>query len=301
MARDPVTLAAGGIVWRPRAAPSSDAGDRQRVEVLVAHRPQYDDWTFPKGKPEGREDLTVAAVREIAEETGMRVRLGHPLPDTSYAFTGGTKQVAYWCARLVGTDNAFTPNKEVDEIRWVRLGEARRLLTYQHDSDLIDTFADLRETKAHRSRTLIVLRHAKAEPRDGWTGDDLERPLAEAGAARADDLAPVLGAYGIRRVVTSPAVRCVQTVEPFAHGISTFLEIDDRLSEDTRSGDVNRSITALMDRKKPTVACTHRPTLPWVFDAIGTDLTELKAGSGIVVHHRKGVVHATEPLGRPSA
>ena len=301
MARDPVTFAAGGIVWRPRAVPSSNAGDRQRVEVLVAHRPRYDDWTFPKGKPEGREDLTVAAVREIAEETGMRVRLGHPLPDTSYAIAGGTKQVAYWSARLVGTEDEFTPNKEVDEIRWVRLGEARRLLTYQHDIDLIDAFADLRETRAHRSRTLIVLRHAKAEPRADWEGDDLERPLTEVGAARADDLAPVLAAYGIRRVVTSPAVRCAQTVEPFAHGISTFLEVDDRLSEDTRSGDVNRSINALVDRKKPTVVCTHRPTLPWVFDAIGTDLTELNAGSGIVVHHRKGVVLATEPLGRPSA
>ena len=48
------------------------------------HRPRYDDWTFPKGKPEAGEDLAATAVREVAEETGMRVRLGHPLPDTTY-------------------------------------------------------------------------------------------------------------------------------------------------------------------------------------------------------------------------
>lgn len=299
MAREPVTTAGGGIVWRHRASPTSEPGGSRRVEVLVGHRPRYDDWTFPKGKPDPGEDLTVTAVREIAEETGLRVRLGHPLPDTTYGITDGIKQVSYWCARPVGPEQEFVPNREVDEIRWLRLGAARKLLSYEHDVELLDTFVELREAKTHRSRTLIVLRHAKAIGRDDWEGDDLERPLTDAGIDRAAALVPLLGAYGVRRVVTSPAVRCAATVEPYAHDISTFLEVDDRLSEDTRSSQVDRSVTTVLEHKKPVVVCTHRPTLPWLFDAIGLDTVDLKAGQGVVVHHRKGVALAVEPLGRP--
>jgi 8-oxo-dGTP diphosphatase len=146
-----------------------------------------------------------------------------------------------------------------------------------------------------------VLRHAKAESRDDWSGDDLERPLDSAGTERAKALSPLLHAYGVRRIVSSPTTRCTQTVEPFAHEIGTFLEIDDRLSEGTSFADVNRSISAMLDRKKPIVVCTHRPTLPWIFDAVGADTVDLRPGEGVVVHHRKGVVLATEPLGHSDA
>ncbi len=267
----------------------------------MAHRPRYDDWTFPKGKPESGEDLAATAVREVAEETGLRVRLGHPLPDTTYLISEGPKVVSYWAARTVGPEPEFKPNKEVDKIKWVRLGEARKLLTYVHDIELLDAFAELRESKAHRTRTLIVLRHAKAKARDSWKGDDLERPLNSVGTAQAAALTPILNAYGVRRVISSPALRCTQTVEPFAHGISTFLEIDDRLSEDTRFSQVNRSLSAMLDHKKPVVVCTHRPTMPWVFDALGAEIVDLKPGQGVVVHHRKGVVLAAEPLDHPSS
>lgn len=294
MGSERITTAAGGIVWRKRPGPRRA---EPRVEVLVVHRPSYDDWTFPKGKTDPGETLQATAVREIGEEAGVRVRLGHPLQDISYPISTGTKHVAYWCARVIGPDEAtpFVPNKEVDEIRWVSPREARKLLTYEHDVDLLETFNDLRARQAHRTRTLIVLRHGKAVPRSDDL-DDMDRPLTSSGGARAKELVPLLDAYGVRRVVSSPAVRCAQTVEPFAHSISTFLEIDDRLSEDTRAALVQRSVASLLDRKKPVVLSSHRPTLPWIFDAIGTDLTELAPGQGIVVHHRKGVVHATEKL-----
>jgi phosphohistidine phosphatase SixA/8-oxo-dGTP pyrophosphatase MutT (NUDIX family) len=294
MARERIINAAGGVVWRKRAG---SGRSEPRVDVLVVHRPSYDDWTFPKGKVDPGEALQRAAVREIAEETGLRVRLGPRLVQVSYALAAGTKAVDYWSARVVGQDDAtpFVPNKEVDEIRWVGLREAQALLTYQHDNEVLEDFRSLREQQGHRARTLIVLRHAKAASRADHA-DDLERPLTSVGAARAAALVPLLGAYGIRRVVSSPAVRCAQTVEPYAHSISTFLEIDERLGEDTRAAQVDRSVAALLDRKKPVVLCSHRPTLPWVFDAIGGDVHELAPGAGVVVHHRKGKVIATELL-----
>jgi len=294
MPSERIINAAGGVVWRKRAG---SGRAEPRVDVLVAHRPSYDDWTFPKGKVDPGEALQTTAVREVAEETGLRVRLGPRLVQVSYPVAAGTKVVDYWSARVIGqgATEPFTPNKEVDEIRWVGVREARELLTYKHDIQVLEDFRSLRERQGHRARTLIVVRHGKAAPHADYD-DDLERPLTPVGVEQASKLVPLLSAFGVRRIVSSPAVRCAQTVEPYAHSISTFLEIDDRLSEDTRAAQVDRSVTALLDRKKPVALCSHRPTLPWIFDAIGTDVHELATGEAVVVHHRKGKVIATEKL-----
>jgi phosphohistidine phosphatase SixA/8-oxo-dGTP pyrophosphatase MutT (NUDIX family) len=294
MPSERIINAAGGVVWRKRAGTGPA---EPRVDVLVVHRPSYDDWTFPKGKVDPGEALQTTAVREIAEETGLRVRLGAPLVQVTYPVAAGTKVVDYWCARAIGQGTAepFTPNKEVDELRWVGLREAGKLLTYEHDIAVLDDFRGLLERKGHRTRTLIVVRHGKAAPRGDYD-DDLQRPLTPVGLEQSRTLVPLLTAYGVRRVVSSPAVRCAQTVEPYAHSISTFLEIDDRLAEDTSAAQVDRSVAALLDRKKPVALCSHRPTLPWVFDSIGTDVQELATGEAVVVHHRKGKVIATEKL-----
>ncbi|MGJ9411619.1 NUDIX domain-containing protein [Aeromicrobium sp. CF4.19] len=298
MARERLVTAAGAIVWRRRR--SEAASSRRAVEVLLVHRPRYDDWTFPKGKPDPGEDLLTTAVREVAEETGEVVRLGVPLPDARYHVSAGPKSVSYWVGRSTGqTDPPFTSNREVDEVRWVRPRDARALLTYEHDIDLLEAFTDLRDTKTHRARTLVVLRHAKARARDSWTGPDADRPLTGAGEQRALDVADLLTAYGVRHVATSPAVRCARTVEPFAGLAEVPLVTDARLTEDARPADVRRSVAALLDRKKPAVLCTHRPTLPWVLAALDLPDVDLAPGEGLVVHHRKGVVLTTEPLGKP--
>lgn len=127
--------AAGGVVWR-----SKKGGG---VEVLVAHRPRYDDWSFPKGKLDPGEDHESAAWREVWEETGYECELGDELPEVRYADRfGRTKRVRYWAMQVTGGD--FEANDEVDEVRWLSPKKAGRLLTYQHDVELL---ADLRPSE----------------------------------------------------------------------------------------------------------------------------------------------------------
>jgi 8-oxo-dGTP diphosphatase len=116
--------AAGGIVARD--------GD-----VVLVHRPAYDDWTFPKGKAEGDETDEDCALREVHEETGLRCRLGDELPPTEYVDSRGRpKRVRWWRMELVA-DDGFAPNDEIDEVRWVAPAEAAQLLTYGRDHALL--------------------------------------------------------------------------------------------------------------------------------------------------------------------
>ncbi|WP_286930991.1 MULTISPECIES: NUDIX hydrolase [Aeromicrobium] len=284
-----VIPAAGGIVWR-KAGPSGSGG----IEVLLVHRPGYDDWTFPKGKADPEEPLPVTAVREILEETGYRVRLIHPLPEVTYRVRGGLKQVAYWVARPLDDQSDFRPNREVDDVRWFAPRAARKKLTYEHDRRLLESFEDLVARKSHKARTLVVLRHAKAVPRDAFDGGDRDRPLAAAGHDRAKELVPLLSAFGVRRIVSSPATRTVQTVDPYVAATDELLELDDRLVEGASPAKVERAVEALLGTKRPTVACTHRPTLRDVYAALGVSGPVLAPGHALVIHHRKGKVLASE-------
>ena len=122
--------AAGGVVWKPDA--------EGRPEVLLVHRPRYDDWSLPKGKRDPGETDEECARREVLEETGLRVELGAELPEVRYRdHKDRPKVVRYWVMRPTGPPTPFVPNDEVDEIRWCPLDEAVRRLTYEHDRDLV--------------------------------------------------------------------------------------------------------------------------------------------------------------------
>ncbi|MCU1369560.1 MAG: hydrolase [Ilumatobacteraceae bacterium] len=120
--------AAGGILWR-----RAEAGG---VEVLVVHRPRYDDWSFAKGKCEPGESFAETAEREVLEETGFSVAFGPALDEVHYHdHKGRSKQVRYWAMTVVS--GRFTPNDEVDEARWVSVDEAEALVSYAHDAALL--------------------------------------------------------------------------------------------------------------------------------------------------------------------
>jgi 8-oxo-dGTP diphosphatase len=108
-----------------------------RGRIIVVHRPKYDDWSMPKGKLEPGETWEQGAVREVEEETGLRVRLGEELGDEHYIDNKGRPKTVRWFRMDALEDPGFTPNDEVDERRWITPEEAASLLTYQRDRDLL--------------------------------------------------------------------------------------------------------------------------------------------------------------------
>ena len=132
-AKPRLVRAAGGLVWR-----SGTGG----VEVVVVHRPAYDDWSFPKGKLDDGESELQAALREVEEEIGVRCSIGRDLGTISYIDgRGRPKIVRYWEMTFADGDE-LRPANEVDEARWVTLGDAVGLLTYEHDRGMLDRMRD---------------------------------------------------------------------------------------------------------------------------------------------------------------
>jgi len=259
--------------------------DEGGVQVALVHRPRYDDWGFPKGKAKPGEHRLLTAVREVAEETGLRPVLGRPLKQVFYRAQGRPKRVDYWAATLSapppegqGSGGAadshaqpafvppgqaeFVPNDEVDKLEWLPVAEAEQRLTYPHDVRL------LREFAAAPASTVpyIFLRHASAVAKEGWPDDGLLRPLDEAGRVAAYRLAELLACFGPARVFSSAAARCVETVLPYTVHVGVAASAEPALTLFTAGGAApSARLGELLADGLPMILCGHGETLPSLY------------------------------------
>jgi len=264
--------------------------------VALVHRPAYNDWSLPKGKLEKREPAYAAAVREVEEETGVRIRLGAPLSDVSYRVIKGPKIVHFWVGYAV-SETARRPDHEVDEVEWVPIAQARERLTYADEAVVLDEALAMPETTA-----FVVVRHAKATLRKDWSGDDNKRPIDPKGKAQASNLMDLLDAYGIGLLKSSTSVRCVQTLEPYAKRTKLPVKpvslLSEEIGEEHLAG-VQRYVRKLMVRsggtRTGTVVCGHRPVLPAMIAGVDLEPHPMVAGAALVVHvDDEGLVVAHE-------
>ena len=242
-----VVRAAGGLLVRPESS--------GLVRVAVVHRPRYDDWSFPKGKADEGEADEDTALREVEEETGLRASLDVELPTIRYLdHMGRPKVVRYWV--MHPQDGTFSPGDEVDELRWTTFGGAEALLTYDHDRALIRALRRLLPP----GQPVYLVRHAKAGDRARWTEDDRFRPLTKKGRHQAEALVDVFRDRVVERIVTSPYVRCVQTVRPLALERRLTLETDAALGEAVSVEASLELLARIADA--PTVLCSHGDVIP---------------------------------------
>ena len=306
-------LAAGALLWRP--GPGGP-------EVALVHRPKYDDWSLPKGKADKGETPPLTAVREVLEETGHPIALGRPLPNQRYPVTGADglqreKLVRWWVAEAApptrdgaGAEQPairLAQESEIDAVEWVPVGDVPARASRPADVDLVAAW----RAGPQRTRALIVLRHANAVARRTWDGPDLERPLTPRGLVQARALPGLLAAYGVTRLMSSPAARCVQTLAPYADGPPPHgpMELDAAFDE-VDVEEAGPALLALLDTPTAspapvphlpgTVVCTHRPTLGPLLAALAERIDgPLPAGklakAGMhVLHVAAGRVVATE-------
>jgi 8-oxo-dGTP diphosphatase len=260
--------AAGAVLWRPAGGSDPASAD---VEIALIHRDRYDDWSFAKGKAEPGEHALTTAVREVQEETGLRSVLGRRLPSIEYEVLGRPKRVKYWAGRAAAdsaaADDVFVPNDEVDELEWLPAAEARERLTSPLDVHVLDGFL----AAPAETFPIILQRHGKAERRSSEYPDDLARPLALAGRQQAMVLAEALAAYGTKDLISSPAVRCVQTVRPYSESHDVELRTDTALTEISYVH-APRAIVSwlreLADQRRGTIVCTHGPLLDELIGAV---------------------------------
>ncbi|MGH9224322.1 MAG: SixA phosphatase family protein [Acidimicrobiales bacterium] len=113
---------------------------------------------------------------------------------------------------------------------------------------------------------IYLVRHAKAGDRDKWSAPDHLRPLSKKGHAQATGLVGQLGDRGITRILSSPFVRCVQTVEPLANHLDLKVEEDDVLAEAAAPQDVAALARELVTEGEQAVLCSHGDVIPLLLD-----------------------------------
>ena len=251
--------AAGGVVWRP-----ADNG----VEVLLVHRPAHGDWTLPKGKPHPPEEPHETALREVWEETGLHCRITSPAGMIHYITGGEDKLVRYWAMRP--TDGSFVSNQEVDEVRWLPSGEAVECSPTATTQSWWHPSTRTAGSEAHGSTwsgTPMPAIRASGRVTTGFAR------LSRKGWRQTAAITELLRFVGIERIISSPYLRCTQTVEPLAEQLGLKVEEHPALAE---GSDFDQS-EALLDEVARTTAvlCSHGDIIPALLDRLNRRGVEL--------------------------
>ncbi|CAI3802289.1 NUDIX hydrolase [Pseudarthrobacter sp. MM222] len=253
--------AAGAIPWRLNSA------NKDELEVLLIHRPRYDDWSWPKGKIDPGETVPECAAREVEEEIGLSAPLGIPLPPIHYHVPAGLKVVHYWAVDVDGA-KLVPDGKEVDSVMWCSPEKAARLLSNPSDVGPLEHLVTAHGHGELDTWPLLIVRHAKAKPRSSWTKAEGERPLAATGMRQAQAVGRLLQAWKPARIVSSPWLRCVATIAPYAKASDAKVKLNEALTEHRHGRSPQKTaavVAALFDKKRAVALCTHRPALPTVF------------------------------------
>ncbi|MFP1710966.1 NUDIX hydrolase [Gardnerella vaginalis] len=289
-------------------------------ELCLVYRPKYDDWSWPKGKNEDNESHRHTAVREVGEETGYAVTLGPHIAQIEYPLenegkksisksgaknssqnnnkTGVIKRIHYWMMREIDENAAmkrlpaFGPIKpakptEIGNVTWLTPSKARKKLTHDSDRKVLDAFLEKLHAGQTEYKTLILVRHGKAESRKSWQGSEATRPITPLGSASSYALGRELACYAPNRIVSSPWKRCVETVATFAHDSSLSIEQIAELTEDHHENKPKSTLSVLISEiqnldcnaqntqntqnteaniNNSTVMCLHRPIIGTFFD-----------------------------------
>ena len=278
--------AAGGVVWRVVDG---------KLLVLLIHRTRYRDITLPKGKVDPGEMLAETAVREIHEETGIRVALGVPVGLSRYHLPSKRQKIVhYWAAEATDAAiraSAFLPNREIAALEWVTPKKAKSILSYPVDVEILQNFVRLVDEGVLRTFPIIALRHAKALGREEWDGKDLARPLTARGKKQANAIVGPLLAFGTRKIISSPAIRCIKTVAPLSASLAAKIEKSPLIGQDAWEEGKSDARTIVGERvraRKPAVLCSHGPVLPEI-------MTELALATGTLRGSYLGSASALEP------
>lgn len=261
----PPVLAAGAVCWRLIGG---------TARILVVHRGDRADVSLPKGKLDPGETLPETAVREIMEETGLAVVLGAPLGTVEYVLPSGRdKVVYYWSCEI--DEHAlelakFTPNAEIAALEWLPLDKARKKLSYEHDLDVVNRFAERLAAGNARTFALVAVRHGKAVTPSAWDGPDSSRPLMQRGTDQAAAIAKGIAAFGPTKIISSTAARCQATVAPLALLLDLPIKTTDAISQDAYAegtAAVQHVVAKRIKRQVSVVLCSHGPVLPQIIDA----------------------------------
>ncbi|NND02335.1 MAG: NUDIX hydrolase [Acidimicrobiia bacterium] len=253
----PTIWAAGAAVYRMR---------RGRPEILLTHRPRYDDWSLPKGKLDRGEGFRECAEREVQEESGVTGVVEDFIGTVGYVTGAGNKKaVRYWL--LQAKDEAFKPNREVDKIRWFPPKKAMAKATYSRDEAIITSAVQM--AKGREPGTFYLVRHADAGNKKKWRKADVVRPISKKGQEQVESLTTRLVRTPVTNVISSPSLRCEQTVAPLAARLGLHVETAGALRRESTPEKLTRLIRKSPGRR--TVLCSHGETIGPFIERLAED------------------------------